>query len=299
MKSNLIVVGIGELLWDILPDGRQLGGAPANCAYHAGQMGCESYIVSAIGNDELGDHISDEVQQLSIDTSFLQKSDENPTGTVSVEVDDSGSPSYIIHEAVAWDYINWNERLRQLASKTDAVCFGTLAQRNTDSRVAIQDFLKSTKDDCLVAFDVNLRQSFYNKKTITESLSLANILKLSDEELPVVSDFLSISGSTEQRLDQLIKMFNLKLVALTMGSEGSHLVTPSEKSYMAATKVKVADTIGAGDSFNASLVTGLLQKLDLRTIHRVASEVSAFVCSSKGATPILPKDLIDPFISSQ
>lgn len=286
-----IVTGIGELLWDLLPDGKQLGGAPCNFAYHASQAGCESYVVSAVGNDDSGSEIKNRMKSLGISDEFIQ-TDSHPTGTVSVALDKKGHPDYTIHQNVAWDFIAWENGLADLAKQTDAVCFGSLAQRNSISRQTILKFLETTRPDCLKVFDINLRQSFYNSVTIVRSLEFANILKLNDDELPVVAGLLGLQGTDDELMSQLMQKFCLKLVALTKGDKGSILMTSKEKSFMEVPKVKIADTVGAGDSFTAILVAGLLRNEELKKIHKTATQIAAFVCTQKGATPKLPESLL-------
>ena len=279
------VAGIGELLWDLLPSGKQLGGAPCNFAYHASRAGCESFVVSALGKDRLGKEILALFDEHELNTNYVQQTADFPTGTVTVSLDGNGIPSYIIHENVAWDNICWNNSLEPLAKSVDAVCFGSLAQRSTVSRQTILNFLNATKTDCLRVFDINLRQAFYNLETILKSLELANILKLNDDELPVVAELLGLQGNDDELLLQLMNRFNLKLIALTKGAKGSLLQTENEQSFMEVPKVKIADTVGAGDSFTAVLVAGLLQNFALKRIHETATQAAAFVCTQNGATP--------------
>ena len=279
------VAGIGELLWDLLPKGKQLGGAPCNFAYHASREGCESFVVSTIGRDGLGKEILALFDERALDTSYVQQTANFPTGTVEVTLDSNGIPGYIIHENVAWDNIGWNSSLEALAKNVDAVCFGSLAQRNTVSRQTILNFLNATKADCLRVFDINLRQAFYTEDIILKSLELANILKLNDDELPVLAELLGLHGNDDDLLKQLMQKFNLKLVALTKGAKGSLLLTGNEESYLEVPKVKIVDTIGAGDSFTAVLVAGMLQNRKLKEIHESATQLAAFVCTQNGAMP--------------
>ena len=285
MKNKPVVAGIGELLWDMLPEGKQLGGAPCNFAYHAFQAGCQAFVISAIGTDISGDEILDRFNELGLDKNYVQQTGVFPSGTVTVSLDAHGIPSYIIHENVAWDHMAWNRSLETLAKEVDAVCFGSLAQRNPESRQTILNFLKSTGADCLKVFDINLRQSFYSREIIYQSLELSTILKLNDDELPVVAGILGISGTDEELLMQILKMFDLKLIALTKGAKGSVLFTEKEHSFREVPKVEIADTVGAGDSFTAVLVAGLLQNHDLKKIHEKATQVAAYVCTQKGETP--------------
>ena len=285
MENKFIVAGIGELLWDCLPAGKQLGGAPCNFAYHARKSGCECFVVSAIGKDNLGNEIKKELQNLDLTAYYIQETD-FPTSTVTVTLDENGQPDYTIHENVAWDQIEWSADLEMLASQVDAVCFGSLAQRNEVSQKTILQFLTATKKECLRVFDINLRQAFYNQEIIEKSLELATVLKLNDDELPIVACIFQLNGTDDELLSQLMKRFNLRLIALTKGAKGSILVTKNEKSFMEVLKVKIADTVGAGDSFTAVLVAGLLQNQDLKMIHETATQVAAFVCTQDGAMPV-------------
>ena len=292
MHNTFKVAGIGELLWDLLPQGKQLGGAPFNFAYHAYQAGCQSFVISALGTDSYGDEILSRFDDLALDKNHVQRTFAFPTGTVTVALDGNGIPSYTIHENVAWDNIAWMSPLEDLAKDLDAVCFGSLAQRNQVSRQTILQFLKATRKDCLRIFDINLRQAFYSKEIIVQSLELANILKLNEDELPVVANHLDLQGDENELCSLIMRDFSLKLIALTKGSKGSTLFTGTEMSYMKVPEVEVADTVGAGDSFTAILVAGLLQNISLERIHKTATEVAAFVCTQKGATPELPRNIV-------
>lgn len=292
MRKTFKVVGIGELLWDLLPQGKQLGGAPFNFAIHAFCAGCQPFVVSAIGSDALGKEILKKFDEFGLDKSFVQQFSDYSTGTVKVSLGRNGIPSYIIHEDVAWDNIQWNNSLEMLAGAIDAVCFGSLAQRNQESQNTILNFLRATRPDCMRVFDINLRQSFYSHKVLTQSLELSTILKLNEEEFSVLAELFNISGKEEEQLEQLLNKFSLQLIALTKGEKGSILYTQNEKSCKDAPKVKIVDTVGAGDSFTAILVTGLLHKVELCKIHKTANRVAAFVCTQNGATPKLPEELL-------
>jgi fructokinase len=287
MQGNFKVAGIGELLWDLLPQGKQLGGAPFNFAFHAFQAGCEPFVVSAIGADKPGEEIMERFNEFGLNKGFVQQIKDYPTGSVTVSLGKNGIPSYIIHEDVAWDHIQWNSSLELLAKNVDAVCFGSLAQRSLESAKSIVNFLKSTKPCCLRVFDINLRQSFYNREIIVQSLELSTILKLNDEELPVLAELLGLNGNEDKLSELLLKKFNLELIALTKGEKGSVLFTKNEKSIMEAPVVQIADTVGAGDSFAAILVAGLLKNSEIHIIHQTATQVAAFVCTHNGATPNL------------
>lgn len=279
------VTGIGELLWDVFPEGRKLGGAPANFAYHCKAFGVESYPVSCVGDDDPGRDILQALATHDIDVSFIAIDSEHPTGTVSVEVDGNGKPDYVIHEDVAWDHIPLTEEMVTLAKKTDAVCFGSLAQRSKTSRRTIQEFLLATRSDCVKIYDVNLRQDFYSRDLIEEMLDLATVLKLNDEELPVVGGLLGFSGQEKGLLEKIALRYSLDLVALTKGHAGSCLYQKGRYSEHKGYDTKVVDSVGAGDSFTAVLTTGLLSEFDLDKISDLANKTAAYVCSQPGAMP--------------
>lgn len=294
MDSKPCIVGLGEILWDMLPDGKQLGGAPANFAYHAKAVGGQSHVVSSVGDDELGREVFERLNQIHLNHEFIAVDPQHPTGTATVELDSQGSPDFTIHENVAWDYLTFSSGLKDLAARTDAVCFGSLAQRSEVSRKTIYSFLESVSPDCLCIFDINLRQSFFSKAIISESLKFGDVLKLNDDELLLVSELLSIAGSESEIMSKLLNGFQLKLVALTKGREGSRLISPEGDSYYRSRVVEeVVDTVGAGDAFMAAVVVGLLENLPLETIHKNATSVAAQVCMKKGATPTLSNDLVE------
>jgi fructokinase len=287
-----VVIGLGEVLWDLLPGGKKFGGAPANFAYHARALGAEAYVVSCVGDDDLGDEILRQLDALGLNREYIAVDAEHPTGTVSVKLDACGKPTYVIHENVAWDFIPSRPELFGLAQRADAVCFGSLAQRSAVSRVTIRDFVTATRDDCLRIFDINLRQHYFNLDTIAASLEWATVLKLNDEELPVVAQKLSIPGAEKEILGTLCRRFNLDLIALTMGGEGALLFTPEASSVQPGLPVEIADTVGAGDAFTAALALGLLKGRDLDTINRHANCIARYVCSQPGATPPMPRELL-------
>jgi fructokinase len=290
------VAGIGELLWDVSPEGRRMGGAPVNFACHCSQLGAEAYPVSCVGVDELGAGIFEALTSFNMDSSYVAEDAKHPTGTVQVALDNIGKPSYEICEGVAWDFIPFSERLKVLAQQMDAVCFGSLCQRNPVSRATIHSFLKAMRPNTLRIFDVNLRQSFYTKDIIGTSLELANILKLSDDELPVFSDMFDLSGSVQEQLLELIQKHDLKLLAYTRGAQGSLLLAPQEINDHPGCPIQVVDSVGAGDSFTAALSMGLLNIKTLAEINDHANRMAAFVCSQMGATPVLPVDLRNPWL---
>ena len=296
MKNSYTIAGIGELLWDVFPETKRLGGAPANFAYHCKQFGADAYTVSCVGKDSLGKNLHQELKVIGVDTSYIIESKEYETGRVNVSLNDQGKPIYEIIENVAWDYIPFTPEIKALAKRLDAVCFGTLAQRSSVSRKTIQTFLQNMPQNTLKIFDVNIRQSFYSKKLIEESLQLANILKLSDEELPVLADFFKLEGNVPDQIKKIQTKFDLDLVAYTRGAEGSLLLNKSETDDFPGLKANAIDSVGAGDSFTASLCMGLLRGWSLDKINLFANKVASFVCSQKGATPILPKSLIEIII---
>lgn len=285
-----LVIGLGEVLWDLLPDGKQLGGAPANFAYHAKALGADAHVVSSVGDDALGGEILARLDWLGVQRQFVSVDHKHPTGTVSVELDGQGKATYIIHTGVAWDYIPPTPGLLETMRKADAVCFGSLAQRSEVSRATIEACLAATEEQCLRIFDVNLRQHYFNVEVIEAGLQAARVLKLNEEELPVVADLLGIAGEQEDILDALLKKFDLDLIALTRGEKGSLLVAPGQLSAQAAIVGKIIDTVGAGDAFTAALAIGLLQGRNLDAINRCAARLAGYVCSQSGATPEIPEE---------
>lgn len=290
MKNNEIIVGLGEALWDMLPEGKKIGGAPANFAYHVSQFGLNSCVVSAVGSDELGDEIVKNFETKGLN--MLIERVAYPTGTVQVEIDGAGIPQYEIKENVAWDNIPYTDRLEALARRTRAVCFGSLAQRSEVSRTTIARFLEAMPqgDESLRVFDINLRQNFYNAEILDASLRRCNILKINDEELIVVGHIFSLTGDgMQERCRQLLERYGLKMLILTCGINGSYVFTPGSFSFRETPLVEVADTVGAGDSFTAAFISSIIKGKPVEEAHRTAVEVSAFVCTQKGAMPLLPK----------
>ena len=286
---NNIIVGMGEALWDVLPEGKKIGGAPANFAYHVSQFGFDSRVVSAVGNDELGDEIMEVFKEKQLKNQIERV--DYPTGTVQVTLDDEGVPCYEIKEGVAWDNIPFTDELKRLALNTRAVCFGSLAQRNEVSRATINRFLDTMPDidGQLKIFDINLRQGFYTQEIISTSLQKCNVLKINDEELDIVTRLFALPGTgQEERCRTLLKRYALKALILTCGARGSFVFTPEETSYRDTPKVEVADTVGAGDSFTAAFTAAILSGGTVREAHRLAVDVSAYVCTQKGAMPLLP-----------
>lgn len=287
-----LVVGMGEALWDMLPEGRKIGGAPANFAYHVSQFGLDSRVVSAVGDDELGNEILANFAEKKLECQIEKVP--YPTGTVQVELDEKGVPRYDIKEGVAWDNIPFTTSLQELAKKTDAVCFGSLAQRNSVSRETINRFIDEMpqEEHVLKIFDINLRQHFYSKELIEESIKKCNILKINDEELAIVSQMFGFADiDFKEQCKLLLTKYNLKMLILTCGVDGSYVFSSGEMSFLETPKVKVADTVGAGDSFTGAFVAAILKGLEMKEAHRLAVNVSAFVCTQNGAMPELPAEI--------
>ncbi len=297
-REQRIVIGLGEALWDLLPAGPQLGGAPANFAYHAHALGARAQVITRVGKDERGREIIRRFESMGLDGSTVQLDEAAPTGTVTVALSGNGIPEYTIHENVAWDRIAATPEALAALRVADAVCFGSLAQRNEASRAAIQQLVSATSVDALRVFDINLRQHFYGREVIEHSLQLANVLKLNDSELPLLAQMFSVDGSPRQQVESLARDFNLRVVALTRGAEGSLLFQGGRWSEQSAGQVEVRDTVGAGDAFTAAFCLGMLRGMDLDTIHAEASRIAAYVCGCVGATPDLPEPLRQQFVNS-
>lgn len=292
--NNTIVVGMGEALWDVLPEGKKIGGAPANFAYHVSQFGLDSRVVSAVGEDELGVEILKNFHEKKLNC--MIETVPYPTGTVQVELDRNGVPCYDIREGVAWDNIPFTPALEGLARQTRAVCFGSLAQRSVVSRETINRFLDVMPDGegQYKIFDINLRQGFYTKEIICGSMRKCNILKINDEELVTISRMFGYPGiDLQDKCWILLAKYNLRMLILTCGVNGSYVFTPGEVSFVETPKVEVADTVGAGDSFTAAFVASILRGLPVNEAHRLAVATSAFVCTQNGAMPVLPAQLTE------
>ncbi len=291
MKKEYIV-GIGELLWDVLPDGKKIGGAPGNFAYHASQFGFDGVVVSAVGDDKLGSEIEENLAQKGMEGMLEHVA--YPTGEVQVRLDDNGVPIYDIKENVAWDNIPFTPALEQLAQNCTAVTFGSLAQRNVVSRTTINRFLDAMGDDeqRYKIFDINLRQGFYTRQTICTSMERCNVLKINDEELVTISRMFGYPGiDLQDKCWILLAKYKLKMLILTCGVNGSYVFTPGNVSFVETPKVEVADTVGAGDSFNATFISSILRGESVNDAHRKAVRVSAFVCTQHGAMPLIPANL--------
>lgn len=289
MKQS--VIGIGEALFDVLPEGKKLGGAPANFAYHVSQFGIESCAVSAKGDDELGKELIAELDVHHLN--YQIETVDYPTGTVQVSLDANGIPAYDIKEGAAWDNMPFTPALEEKAKNCTAVCFGSLAQRSEVSRNTIHRFLDTMPDEegRYKVFDINLRQGFFTKEIITESIKRCNILKINDEELITISRIFGYPGiDLQNKCWLLLGKYNLKMLILTCGVNGSYVFTPGEVSFIETPKVEVADTVGAGDSFTGAFVASILRGKSVREAHELAVKVSAYVCTQNGAMPVLPEE---------
>ena len=291
------LVGIGEVLWDLLPGGRQLGGAPANFTYHARALGADARLISRIGDDDLGREALDRLTKLGVPTDCIEVDRALPTGTVGVEVAADGQPQFTIHEHVAWDALSGEPAGRLAVATADAVCFGTLAQRSEPSRSSIISLVAAVPPAALRIFDVNLRQNYFSSRLINESIAFADVLKLNETELPQLAAMFDLTGDERSQIRQLAERNLLRVVAYTRGGRGSLLFAEGSWSEHPGFPTKVVDTIGAGDSFTAALALGLLAGWPLDEIHLRASEVAAYVCSQPGATPVLPERLRAPFLA--
>lgn len=286
-KNKPIVVGIGELLWDVLPTGKRAGGAPVNFVYHATQLGAEGFAISAVGNDVFGTEIIQELDKNHIDSSYISTV-EYPTGSVMVELKD-GIPDYTIIEGVAWDHIPLTQPSIDLMKRADAVCFGTLAQRSPESRMTLKTLLSYMPDHALRFFDINIRQSYYSKELIESLLEQANVFKINDEELELLRPMFGLEGTIDEICHGFIRKYGLRYLVLTAGAEYSTIYSENEQSTLPTPKVKVVDTVGAGDSFSGAFVYSILSGKSLHDAHKQAVETAAFVCTKSGAWPEYPK----------
>jgi fructokinase len=285
-----VVVGIGEILWDMLPSGKRLGGAPANFAVQARSLGAEGLIAGAVGGDALGREILKSLAARGIPPDFIAVVPDAPTGTVAVKLDAEGVPEFTIASPVAWDVLRSTPALTALASKADAVCFGTLAQRSLVTRTTIRDFLDATRPECWRVFDLNLRQRFYSREIIADLLGRSRILKLNDEELGTIAGLFSLAGGETDILARLRDTFSLEIIALTKGSGGSRIFGRGSDSVHPGFSVDVVDTVGAGDAFAAALVMGILDNKSLGEINEAANRLAGRVCSQRGAWPEIPAE---------
>ncbi|MBR0268781.1 MAG: carbohydrate kinase [Prevotella sp.] len=287
------VIGLGEALWDVLPEGKKLGGAPANFAYHAGQFlgQANTMAISALGEDKLAEETIAALEEHGLQ--YTMPRVPYPTGTVQVQLDEQGIPTYDIRENVAWDNIPFTPEIEAIARNCRAVCFGSLAQRNVVSRENIHRFLDATPEDCVKIFDINLRQNFYTKEVIQESMRRCNILKINDEELVIIGRMFGYPGlDIENKCWLILGKYDLDMLVLTCGTNGSYVFTPGQMSFQETPKVEVADTVGAGDSFTGSFCAAILNGKPVTEAHKLAVKVSAFVCTQNGAMPTIPASLL-------
>ena len=288
LTSLPLVIGLGELLWDCFGDERRPGGAPANVAFQANQLGCQGTVVTRVGDDALGTELIEFLKQQQLSTEYVQIDETYPTGTVTVEFSDANDPQYIIHEQVAWDHLEFNDELAALMKQAQAVCFGTLAQREADSRESLHECLAATSSDCLVVYDINLRQKYYDRDWIERSLSAAKIVKLNQDEVQVLSELLAISADDLQVFAlHLQQAYGVDAVCITRGAEGCLIFADDRQYDIPGTPVEVADAVGAGDAFTAALISRRLSGWDWEQAARYANRVGGLVASKAGAMPVL------------
>ena len=285
-NKHPVIIGIGELLWDMLPEGKRAGGAPINFVYHATRLGAQGYAVSAVGNDALGDEILGELEKSGI--KYCISRNDHPTGHVKVVLND-GIPSYDIVEGVAWDYLTATAEAEELIKRADAVCFGTLALRSPQSKQAVETLLSFAPKQALRFFDINLRGTYYSAELIDDLLKKANIFKINDDEIEVLKKLFDVSGTVDEICGRFIEKYGLKYMIFTAGEKFSTIYTPTEKSYLPTPKVDVVDTVGAGDSFSGAFVYSILTGKSLVQAHKAAVDVAAFVSTKSGAWPAYEK----------
>lgn len=288
---DMAISAIGEVLWDVFPDGARFGGAPANVASHAASLGAQAAMVSCVGEDDLGRQAVEELGKRQVSTECIQVVPDYPTGIVNVELDEAGNATFTIQQPAAWDHLEWSDSLRQLARRSDAVCFGTLGQRSEPARKVIQQFAAAAPAAALHVCDVNLRPPFVDEEVIRGSLERANVLKLSDNEISVVAAAAGCTGTESEILAELLDNWGLHLIAVTRGDQGATLLSNNERSDCDGVPTDVVDTVGAGDAFTATMIRGLLNGLPLHTINQQACRVASYVCSQSGATPAIPEEL--------
>ena len=292
------MIGLGEVLWDILPSGKALGGAPANFAYMTKVLGDEGIVASRVGNDELGREACEVIQRLGLNTSYLQQDNQHQTGTAAVSIDAAGQPNFTIQESVAWDFLQWTAEWEELSSRADVICFGSLAQRSPESALAIDLFLQNAPAKALRICDVNLRESFYNKDVLRKSFQHAHIVKLNEQELLQISSLLNLGDGTEEALaKRLLAEHGLRLVCITLGDRGSLLVSEDQTVEHRGFRVKVADAVGAGDAYTACMAHHYLRGHSLWEISESANRFASWVATQTGATPPIVADQLRNILS--
>jgi len=291
------IIGIGEVLWDVFPHSRKLGGAPANFAYFVKKLGQNGLVASKVGDDLMGKEILDSLFKLGLAGDFIQIDSEHPTGTVDVKIDDNGQPDYIINKNAAWDFLEFSDRWKKLAREADVICFGTLAQRSLKSRRTIIDFLKMARSSTIKVFDINLRQNFYSLKTIIRSLELATILKLNKEEIRLLRNLMGYSSKKNDInfCRRLMNEYGIKLVCFTRGEDGSLLMDESDYYEHPGYKISIADTVGAGDAFTAAMVMQYLEGRALEEMSNSANRLGSWVSAQIGPTPVLDEEIKEFF----
>ncbi len=291
VAATPIVVGLGELLWDVFADSRRPGGAPANVAFHANQFGCRGLICSRVGRDKLGDEICDDLRKQGLKTRYIQRDAERPTGSVTVDTSDVDHPHFEIHTDVAWDFLEFDDYLSDLMSHAAAVCFGTLAQRSAQTRDTIHRCLEAVPPDCQIVYDVNLRQQWYKRDWIEASLRRAETVKLNQDEAALLLPLLELNATDPVEFArELRERFDIDLVCITRGDRGCLLMGGEEMVDAAGVKVDVVDAVGAGDAFTAALIVGQLKRLPLSEVARLANGTGALVAARRGAMPQLAKE---------
>lgn len=300
MTKPTLMVGLGEVLWDLLPSGKVLGGAPTNFAYMTSVLGDQGIVASRVGNDVFGREANKAMQRLGLTTSYIQHDDRYETGSAGVSIDSAGLPTFTIKESVAWDFLQWTSAWEELAERADVVCFGSLAQRSPASAVTIDRFLGHTRGEALRIFDVNLRQAFYSRDVLQSSFRQANIVKLTDQELLRVSSLLRFETGDEEMLARgLLRDCNLRLVCVTRGERGSLLVSEDETVVHQGLAVKVVDTVGAGDAFTACLAHHFVRARPLREISESANRFASWVATQVGATPGIDHSQLQEILAGQ
>lgn len=297
MTSPALMIGLGEVLWDLLPSGKVLGGAPANFAYMTNLLGDQGVVASRVGDDYLGREACRVMQELGLSTAYVQCDRQHPTGTAGVFIDSAGQPTFTIKESVSWDFLEWTDSWEQLSARADVVCFGSLAQRSPTSSATIERFLQNTPKKALHIFDVNLRQSFYNTEVLRRSLQYTDIVKLNDQELLSVTSLLGFDTGDEETLARkLLSKFNLRLVCVTRGARGSLLVSEDKTAEHKGLSVTVADAVGAGDAFAACLAHHYVRGKSLEEISESANRFASWVATQVGATPTIHRSRLQTIL---